>query len=373
MDSMTRDRSIRMAATDLTQQPASTPLEVNGLSVRVGDDAVMEALPAGTVTMVFTDVEASTALLSRLGSAYAETLDAHRLVLRRAWMAHGGTEMGTEGDSFFVVFPSAPEAVAAVAQAQRDLAGAEWPAGEQVRVRIGVHTGSPVVHDGSYVGMDVHRAARIAAAAHGGQVVLSEATARLVDRAGLGDVQLVDLGLHQLKDIAQPERLFQLAGEGLMREFPPLKSLGTATSLPRPATPLVGRDGEVADLTALVATPGVRLVTLTGPGGSGKTRLAIAVAHHSVPGFPDGVVLRPAGSRHQRRGDVDHDRGGSGCTSAGPDPAEPLHLSGPPSPPIGVGQPGADPRRRRRGGRAAGAGTRSGGRCDLAAGVERGR
>jgi predicted ATPase/class 3 adenylate cyclase len=251
----------------------------------------MSEFPTGTVTMVFTDVEGSTALLSRLGWAYAEALDAHRVALRRAWVAHGGTEMGTEGDGFFVVFPSAPQAVAAVAQAQRDLAAAEWPAGEQVRVRMGVHTGSPVIHDGGYVGMDVHRAARIAAAAHGGQVVLSEATARLVDRAHLPGVELVDLGLHQLKDLAQPERLFQLAGDGLAREFPPLKSLGRATSLPRPATPLVGRDGEVAELATLVTAPGVRLVTLTGPGGSGKTRLAIAVAQESVERFPDGVYF----------------------------------------------------------------------------------
>ena len=179
---------------------------------------VTVGLPTGTVTMVFTDVEGSTALLSRLGIRYAEALDAHREVLRRAWGAHNGTEMGTEGDSFFVVFATAPEAVSAAAQAQRELAGYSWPADEGVRVRMGVHTGSPILHGGDYVGMDVHRAARIAGTAHGGQVVLSEATARLVERAGLDDVQLVDLGFHGLKDIAQPERLFQLAGAGLARD-----------------------------------------------------------------------------------------------------------------------------------------------------------
>ena len=250
-------------------------------------------LPTGTVTMVFTDVEGSTALLSRLGIRYAEALDAHREVLRRAWGAHGGTEMGTEGDSFFVVFATAPEAVSAAAQAQRELAGYSWPGGEVVRVRMGVHTGSPILHGGDYVGLDVHRAARIAATAHGGQVVLSEATARLVERAGLDDVQLVDLGFHRLKDIAQPERLFQLAGAGLAREFPPLKSLGASTSLPRPTTPLVGRDSEVAELATLVGSPGFRLLTLTGPGGSGKTRLGIAVAQASVQRFPGGVFFIP--------------------------------------------------------------------------------
>src|SRR5829696_353511 len=243
--------------------------------------------------MVFTDVEGSTALLSRLGIRYAEALDAHREVLRRAWGAHSGTEMGTEGDSFFVVFATAPEAVSAAAQAQRELAGYAWPADEVVRVRMGVHTGSPILHGGDYVGLDVHRAARIAATAHGGQVVLSEATARLVERAGLDDVQLVDLGFHRLKDITQTERLFQLAGAGLAREFPPLKSLGTSTSLPRPTTPLVGRDSDVAELATLVESPGFRLLTLTGPGGSGKTRLGIAVAQASVQRFPDGVFFIP--------------------------------------------------------------------------------
>ena len=131
-------------ALDTPPRLATLSAPCRGLGSPWGDDVVMVGLPTGTVTMVFTDVEGSTALLSRLGSAYAEALDAHRLVLRRAWVAHGGTEMGTEGDSFFVVFPSAPEAVAAVVQAQRELAAAEWPAGEQVRVRMGVHTGSPI-------------------------------------------------------------------------------------------------------------------------------------------------------------------------------------------------------------------------------------
>jgi predicted ATPase/class 3 adenylate cyclase len=249
-------------------------------------------LPTGTVSMLFSDIEGSTALLSRLGPAYVQALTAQRNVLRSAWSAHAGIEMGTEGDSFFVVFSTAPAAVAAAMQAQRELADYPWPEGETVRVRMGVHTGSPVVHDGGYVGMDVHRAARIAGAAHGGQVVLSEVTARLIEAAGLpADVRLKDLGSHQLKDIPQAEHLFQLTIAGLQSEFPALKTLGAGSSLPRPATPLVGRDGELAELTAVLRSPDVRLMTLTGPGGSGKTRLAIGVAQRLTDAFPDGVYF----------------------------------------------------------------------------------
>ena len=144
----------------------------------------MRELPSGTVSLLFSDIEGSTALLDRLGLAYTDALDGQRRILRRAWSAHDGTEMGTEGDSFFVVFGGADGAVAAAVEAQRELDAYSWPAGERVRVRIGVHTGSPRVHDGGYVGMDVHRAARIAASAHGGQVVLSSVTADLT-RVGL--------------------------------------------------------------------------------------------------------------------------------------------------------------------------------------------
>src|SRR4029453_440240 len=136
-------------------------------------------LPSGTVSLLFSDIEGSTVLLSRLGPAYADALDGQRQVLRRAWAVHGGTEMGTEGDSFFVVFPTAQGAVAAAIQAQRELADYSWPEGERVRVRMGIHTGSPTIHDEGYVGMDVHRAARVMGTAHGGQVVLSAATAEL--------------------------------------------------------------------------------------------------------------------------------------------------------------------------------------------------
>jgi predicted ATPase/class 3 adenylate cyclase len=251
----------------------------------------MSELPTGTVSLLFSDIEGSTLLLNRLGPGYADALDVQRQVLRKAWAAHGGTELGTEGDSFFVVFPTAEGAVKAAAQAQRELEDYPWPGGERLRVRIGIHTGSPQVHDGNYVGMDVHRAARIAGSAHGGQVVVSSVTAELA-RGGLPDgVGLRDLGSHRLKDIAVAEHLFQLAIDGLQVDFPTLKTIGAASSLPVPATLLVGRDGEVAGLTALLRSPGVRLVTLTGPGGSGKTRLAIAVAQRLVAVFPDGVYF----------------------------------------------------------------------------------
>jgi predicted ATPase/class 3 adenylate cyclase len=253
----------------------------------------METMPTGTVTLLFSDIEGSTVLLSRLGPAYAEVLSAQREVLRAAWAAHGGTEMGTEGDSFLVAFATAPAAVAAAVQAQLGLAARDWPGGASVHVRMGIHTGNPTVHDGGYVGMDVHRAARIAGSAHGGQVVVSAATAELIGAALPADVRLRDLGSYRLKDLPAPERLFQLTGAGLLDQFPALKTLGSASSLPRPATDLVGRDGELAELADLLGSAGVRLVTLTGPGGSGKTRLAIGVAQRLVDHYPDGVFFVP--------------------------------------------------------------------------------
>jgi predicted ATPase/class 3 adenylate cyclase len=253
----------------------------------------MRELPSGTVSLVFSDIEGSTVLLSRLGLAYTDALDGHRRIMRRAWSAHDGTEMGTEGDSFFVVFGGADGAVAAAVEAQRELDASSWPAGERLRVRIGVHTGAPRVHEGGYVGMDVHRAARIAASAHGGQVVMSSVTAEL---AGVGlpvGVTLRDLGVHQLKDIATPEHLWQLEIEGLRADFPPLRTIGAASRLPMTATRLVGRDDDVAHLVGLLRQPGVRLVTLTGPGGSGKSRLAVGLAEQLLADYPDGVFFVP--------------------------------------------------------------------------------
>ncbi|HWG61923.1 MAG TPA: tetratricopeptide repeat protein [Streptosporangiaceae bacterium] len=251
----------------------------------------MGGLPSGTVTMLFSDIEESTSLLSRLGDDYVDALDAHRSLLRTAFSAGGGRELGTEGDSFFVVFESAGEAVRTCAAAQRALSSHEWPNGESVRVRMGLHSGEPVLHDGGYVGMDVHRAARIAAAAHGGQVVISDATWHLVQSRLPADVSVHDLGWHRLKGIEEPERIYQLVAAGLPDRFPPLKTLGAQTRLPVPLTPLVGREGELAELRAQVLGEGVRLVTLTGTGGVGKTRLALGAASSLDDAFPEGVFF----------------------------------------------------------------------------------
>ena len=231
-----------------------------------------EDLPSGTVTFLFTDVAGSTKLLHEHGDGYADLLAAHRTVVRASLARHSGVEVDTQGDAFFAAFARAAEAVAA-ADEIRDKLG-DGP----VRVRIGIHTGEPMVTQEGYVGLDVHRAARIAAAAHGGQIVLSRTTRDL-----LGPTSgLRDLGEHRLKDIVEAERLFQL-GDG---EFPPLRTLD-ATNLPVAASPLLGREREVAELVALVGDR--RLVTLTGPGGTGKTRLALQVAAELVGAVSDGV------------------------------------------------------------------------------------
>jgi class 3 adenylate cyclase len=239
--------------------------------------------------MLFSDIERATALLNRLGNRYGEALSAQRTVLRAAFSDHGGQEMGTEGDSFFVVFESAVDAVRCCVAAQRALAGYHWPDGVAVRVRM--HSGEPVRYEDGYLGIDVHRAARIAAAAHGGQVVVSEET-RLLAQARLPAwVSFRDPGFHRLKDIQAPEHLYQLAASGLPERFPRLKSLGAQASLPVPATPLVGRDGDLEQLRAAILRPGVRLVTLTGTGGVGKTRLALAAAAALDEAFPHGVFF----------------------------------------------------------------------------------
>ncbi len=243
--------------------------------------------------MLFSDVEQSTLLLTRLGRAYGQALDSCRVAQRDAWAACDGVEMGTEGDSFFVVFSTSEDAVRAAVEAQRALSVCDWPNGERVRVRMGIHTGSPVIHGDGYVGIDVHRAARIAAAAHGGQVVISDVTAKLVSGTLPAGVALLDLGGHRLKDLGAPEHLHQVLIPGVLADFPPLRSVGTISSLPVTTTPLVGRRSEVGELAALLGDLEVRLVTLTGPGGSGKTRLAIAAARAVVGGFPDGVYFVP--------------------------------------------------------------------------------
>jgi predicted ATPase/class 3 adenylate cyclase len=241
--------------------------------------------------MLFSDIAGSTALLSRLGDRYGAALSAHRALLRDAFGKYRGRELGTEGDSFFVVFESAGDAVGCCVEAQLALAGHDWPGGDVVRVRMGLHSGEPARYEDGYIGMDVHRAARIAAAAHGGQVVMSDA-ARLLAASRLpARVSVRDLGFHRLKDIEAAEHVYQLVVPGLPDRFPPLKSLGARTSLPVPLTPLVGRDANLGQVCAALSAPEVRLVTLTGTGGVGKTRLALAAAAALSQAFPHGVFF----------------------------------------------------------------------------------
>jgi predicted ATPase len=228
--------------------------------------------PSGTVTLVFTDIEGSTRLLHELGEeAYREVLAKHRRIVREACTRHEGYEVDYEGDSFFYAFASAGDAVAAVERAMRGLA--EGP----IRVRVGIHTGEPGLDPPKYVGLDVHRAARIMSVGHGGQVLLSAATAALVG------ARVLELGEHRLKDFAEPVPLFQLGSE----PFPPLKTISN-TNLPRPASSFIGRERELREVVALLRD-GARLVTLDGPGGSGKTRLAIEAAAELVGEFKAGV------------------------------------------------------------------------------------
>jgi predicted ATPase/class 3 adenylate cyclase len=249
----------------------------------------MGELPTGTVTFLFTDIEGSTRLLQTLGEEWKTVLEAHNRLVRDAIREASGFDLPTEGDSFFAVFRTAPAAVTAAAAAQRALAANPWPHNASVRIRIGMHTGVGTVGGDNYVGLDVHRAARIAAAGHGGQVLLSSATCELV-RAGLPHgLGLRDLGEHRLKDLARPERIFQLTIDALPAEFPPIHSLETPSNLPVQRTSFVGRAREVARIKDLLRGPG--LLTLTGPGGSGKTRLALHAARELLDDYPDGVFF----------------------------------------------------------------------------------
>jgi predicted ATPase/class 3 adenylate cyclase len=251
----------------------------------------MIALPTGTVTFLFTDIEGSTRLLQTLGrDVYADCLERHSRMVRAAISECGGVELGTEGDSFFVVFDSAVSGVRSAVRAQRALADANWPPGVELRIRIGLHTGEAAQRGDGYVGLDVHRAARVAAAGHGGQVVLTEATAQLVEGNCPSGVEIQDLGPHTLKDFDEPARIFQLVIDGLDPIHPPLRTATQRrTNLPGQRTSFVGREEELRRVEGLLAAG--RLVTLTGPGGSGKSRLALEAAARSLTAPYDEVYL----------------------------------------------------------------------------------
>jgi predicted ATPase/class 3 adenylate cyclase len=261
---------------------------LSSADLAVDDERMGHLAPSG-VTMLFTDIEGSTRLLNRLGPAYADVLATHRGILRTAFQSAGGRELGTEGDSFFVVFQSAAAGVGAAVVGQQGLEAHAWPEDMTLRVRMGLHTGHPEPFEDNLVGLDVHLAARISATAHGGQVVLSRATAEELGPALPDGTSLLDLGTHRLKDIEAPQRLFQLSVPGLPTVHPPLRTLGAPGGLPAAPTALVGRDAELAALTTLLSGRAPRLVSLTGPGGVGKTRLSLALAERVAADHPDGV------------------------------------------------------------------------------------
>lgn len=248
-------------------------------------------LPSGSVTLLFTDIEGSTRLLDRLGDRYVEALADQREILRSVATARAGHEVDTQGDAFFFAFASATDAVCAAAEAQRALASHSWAEGSALRVRMGIHTGEPIRTAEGYVGMDVHRAARICAVAHGQQVVVSQATALAADDLPKG-LALRELGEYRLKDIPHPEPLAQLLIEGMPNEFPPLRSMHPS-NIPAPQTRIIGRERESSELQWLLQQEGVRLVTITGAGGSGKTRLAIEVAAAALERYPAGAFFVP--------------------------------------------------------------------------------
>ena len=259
----------------------------------------MPNLPQGTVTLLFTDIEGSTSLLQRLGATYAQALAEHHALLRALFEKWGGREVDTQGDALFASFPRASDALNMSVEGQRAIAAHHWPEGESVRVRMALHTGEPRISAAHYVGLDVHRASRLCSAGHGGQVLLSQTTRDLVRDNLPAGTDLRDLGVHRLKDLQRPEPVFQLVITGIPDDFPPLKTLdGHKNNLPTQPTPLIGRDKELAAAREILSRPEVHIVTLTGAGGSGKTRLAVQIAAELVEAFPDGVYFCPLAAIH---------------------------------------------------------------------------
>jgi len=252
----------------------------------------MPALPSGTVTFLFSDIEGSPAILRRLGDlSYTRLLSAYRRLVRTVISEGSGIEIDTRGDAFFVVFERARQALASAVALQRAVSTFPWPGETSVRVRVGLHTAEAIATETAYVGLDVHRAARICAAGHGAQILLSQTTYNLINTAApaLG-LDLRNLGEHRLKDLQRPERLYQVLHTDLPDVRTPLRSLSVLpNNLPLQMTPFIGRERETADLKQLLTTR--RLVTLTGFGGCGKTRLALHVAADVMEEYPDGVWL----------------------------------------------------------------------------------
>ncbi len=266
--------------------PFASPNEPRQRRTNAGD------LPTGTVTLLFTDIEGSTHLLQQLGERYTSVLIECRKLLREAFSRHHGYEVDLQGDSVFVAFARATDAVSAAVASQRALASHNFAEGVAVTVRMGLHTGEPTVGAEGYVGLDVHQAARIISVGHGGQVLLSQTTRDLVEHGLPDGVSLRDLGEHRLKDLQRPAHLYQLIIADLPADFPPLKTLNNGpNNLPVQPTSLIGREKEVATLLNLLQREEVRLLTLTGPGGTGKTRLGLQVAAEISDLFPDGVYF----------------------------------------------------------------------------------
>src|SRR5438034_5266216 len=239
----------------------------------------MHHLPMRTVSLLFTAMGASTRLLQQLGERYTDLLEEYRQLLRSAFQRWNGHEVDTQGDAFFVAFARATDAVSGAVAAQRALASRVWPEGVVVRVRMGLHTGEPMLSSEGYTGLDVHHTARMMSAGHGGQVLLSQTTRDLVEYDLPEGVSLRDLGEHHLKDLEQAVHLYQAVIAGLPADFPPLRTHDRRSdTLPVQLTPLIAREHEVTAVVRLLRREKVRLVTFTGPGGTGKTRLALQVA-----------------------------------------------------------------------------------------------
>jgi predicted ATPase/class 3 adenylate cyclase/Tfp pilus assembly protein PilF len=248
--------------------------------------------PAGTVTFLFSDIEGSTQLLHRLGDKYVQVLEEQRVIMRATFQQFAGYEIDTAGDGFFVAFSRAQDGVAAAIAAQHQLAGHQWPEGEMLRVRMALHTGEPVATATGYVGVDVHRAARLCSAGYGGQILISETTRQLVTDNLPEGVTLRDLGAHRLKDLLNAEHIYQITIPNLPSDFPGLKTLSSRpNNLPAHLTPLVGREHEIEAVRQLLLKPEARLITLTGPGGIGKTSLSLQVAASLLDEFAHGVFF----------------------------------------------------------------------------------